>query len=215
MHIKKLSHCCLIIDLKTKSGDNRRILLDPGSYSIEEHSKVKDSDIILITHEHSDHFHIESLKTLLKHTPDSTVITNDVVGEMLAKEGITHQMMKHGDSIEAKGVRVEAFGKVHAIMHSSIPPVSNIGYFIENKFFFPGDAFTDPLKPVDVLALPVSGPWMKISEAVDYALQVKPRIAIPVHDGLRFGSAHAIPERVLANTGIQFIKLEEGGELDI
>ncbi len=215
MHIKKLKHCCLVIDLKGKDGKSKRILVDPGSYSVEEHDKVKHADIVLITHEHADHFHIESLKALIKRAPDATIITDIGVGAILAKEGIEHRVMEHGNAIDLKGVHIEAYGKDHAFLHESLPLMSNIGFFIENKFFFPGDAFTDPKKPIDVLALPVAGPWMKISEAVNYALKVKPRVAFPVHDGVAFSSAHRIPEMVLGKNGIEFVKLEEGGEIDL
>ena len=227
MKIHKLSHCCLVIDLKVsgdKSGEghSRRILLDPGFYSVEKHIKVNKIDIVLITHEHADHFHIESLKELINNHPDIEVITNDVVGDLLAKEGIEHRIMEHGNIIDTKGVHVEAYGEKHALMHKTIPQVSNVGFFIEekisesksHKFFFPGDAFTLISKEIDILALPVSGPWMKISEAIDYALQMKPKKAFPVHDAIRFGSAHLLPEKILGANGIEFIKLEEGGIID-
>lgn len=215
MHIKKLSHCCLVIEVKTREGNMRKIILDPGSYSIEEHRKVKNADIILISHEHQDHFHIESLKELVKSNPKVKVITNDAVGDILAKEGIEHHIMSHGDVLDLEGVHIEAYGEKHAVIHSSIPVISNVGFFIENKLFFPGDAFTIPGVQVDVLALPVSAPWLKISEAIDYALAVKPKIAFSVHDGVRFPAAYRMPEMILPKNGIEFIKLEEGASIDI
>jgi L-ascorbate metabolism protein UlaG (beta-lactamase superfamily) len=172
--------------------NKRRIVTDPGFYSIEEHDKIQHADIVLITHEHADHFHVESLKAMIKRIPGLSVIANDAVGEILAKDGIEHRVMKHGEAIDLKDVHIEAYGKHHALFHKSIPPVSNIGFFIENKLFYPGDAFTDPKKPVDVLALPVAGPWMKISEAIDYALKLKPRLAFPVHDAMRIPSQHLL-----------------------
>jgi L-ascorbate metabolism protein UlaG (beta-lactamase superfamily) len=210
MKIKKLSHCCLVIDV-----NDRRVILDPGEFSLEEHSKVKDPDVILITHEHYDHFHLPSLKELVRTNPDIVVITNDVVGELISKEGIKHSVMRHGNSIDVKGIHIEAYGEKHALVYPSIPPISNVGYFIENKFFFPGDAFTNPDKKVEVLALPVAGPWMKLSEAIDYGLLLKPRIAFPVHDAVRIPAQHSLPEKLLGAQGIQFIKLAEGGEVTI
>jgi len=192
-----------------------RVLTDPGSYSIDRHDKVSHVDIVLITHEHHDHFHIESLKALLKRAPDATVVVNDTVGEMLAKEGIAHRVMKHGDVVDINGVHIEAFGEKHAVIHRSIPQSSNVGFFIEGKLFLPGDAFTDPQKSVDVLALPVAGPWMKISEALDYALELKPRVAFPVHDAARSAFQHTLPEKILGQNGIRFIKLEEDQEFDV
>ncbi len=216
MHIKKLSHCCMVIDVKGSDGKQRRILTDPGSYSIEEHDKVKHADIVLITHEHQDHFHIESLKALLKRAPDASIFTNDTVGEMLAKEGIEHHVMEHGDVVDHKGIHIEAYGKKHALLHKSIPQSSNVGFFIENKLFFPGDAFTDPKKPINVMALPVAGPWTKMSEPIDYALELKPRMAFPVHDGEGGGGfRNMFIEKILGQNGIEFVKLEDGGEMDI
>lgn len=210
MHIKKLAHCCLVIDVK-----KRRILVDPGIYSLEQHDKVAHADIVLITHEHADHFHIESLKALVKRSPEVTIITDVGVGAILAKEGVKHMVMEHGNSVDIKDIHIEAYGKDHAVIHSSLPIISNVGFFIENKLFFPGDAFTDPGKSVDVLALPVAGTWMKISEAIDYALKVKPRLAFPVHDAIRTPFMHTVPEKVLGKNGIEFIKLEEGRELEL
>ncbi|MEA2715078.1 MAG: hypothetical protein QOG91_106 [Candidatus Parcubacteria bacterium] len=215
MHIKKLAHCCLVIDLKKV-----RILLDPGYFSVEKHQAVKNVDIVLITHEHQDHFHIESLKELVKREREVVVITNDAVGEMLAKEGIKHRVMKQGDAVLVKDIHIEAHGEKHAVIYRTIPQVSNIGYYIENPsrpagFFYPGDALTDPKKTIDVLALPVAGPWIKLSESIDYALSLTPRLAFPVHDAQRIPSQHLIPEKVLSANGIEFIKLEEGGEIEV
>jgi hypothetical protein len=56
---------------------------------------------------------------------------------------------------------------------------------------------------------------MKIGEAIDYALLIKPRIAFPVHDGTRFGAAHALPLKILPQHGINFTPLCEGERLDV
>jgi len=204
----------------------RRILLDPGFYSVEKHIKVNKIDIVLITHDHTDHLHVESLKELLKNHPNVEIITNDTVGAILAKEGIEHHVMEHGNIIDMKGIHVEAYGKNHAILHSSMPLMSNVGFLIEEqigektksgnvsrKFFFPGDALTIIDKEIGILALPVAGPWMKISEAIDYALKMKPKKAFPVHDAVRIPTVHNLPEKILGINGIEFIKLEEGGEI--
>ena len=228
MHLKKLSHCCMVIDIKGSDGKQRRILTDPGFYSIEEHDKIKHADIVLITHEHQGHFHIESLKALLKRAPDASIFTNDTVGELLAKEGIEHHVMEHEDVVDHKGIHIEAYDKKHALLHKSIPQSSNVGFLISTQvgpvqaqdrpvcLFFPGDAFTDPKKPIDALALPTSGPWMKISEPIDYALQLKPRMAFPVHDGEGGGGfRNMFIEKILGQNGIEFVKLEDGGELEL
>ncbi len=95
-------------------------------------------------------------------------------------------------------------------LHASILPIQNTGYFISNKLFYPGDTFVNPGKQVEILALPVAGPWLKLPEAIDYALEISPKICFPVHDGILRspGSAHLIPPKVLETKGIKFEILE-------
>ena len=205
MKITKLGHCCLLMDIKGK-----RILTDPGSYTIADHSKLTYIDYILFTHEHQDHLHTESLKDILKLNPKAVVYSNSSAGEILSGENIKHSVIKNGDVIFLGEVNVTGIGEKHAMMHSSITLSENIGYFIDNRLWYPGDSFTPPEKEVEILALPVSGPWMKISEAIDYALLIKPEVAFPVHDGTRFGTSHTLPSKLLPSKGIQFVTMLEG-----
>jgi hypothetical protein len=36
---------------------------------------------------------------------------------------------------------------------------------------------------VDVLAVAIDGPWLKLAEAIEYVLTVAPRVAVPIHEG--------------------------------
>ncbi len=207
MKIKKLGHCCLLIETKGK-----RILTDPGSYTVEAQLQLENIDYILFTHEHQDHYHVESLKVILEKNPQAVVYANNSVSELLNKEGIKHTQVNNNDNILLGEISLIGIGENHAQMHSSIPLSSNMGYFIDEKLWYPGDAFTNPSRPVEVLALPVSGPWMKISEAIDYALLLKPKKVFPVHDGTRFGSAHTLPTKILTPQGIEFVVMIEGDE---
>ena len=84
MKITKLGHCCLLIETKGK-----RILTDPGSYTVEAHSKLENIDFILFTHEHQDHYHIESLKVILENNPNAKVYSNNSVSELLKAENVS------------------------------------------------------------------------------------------------------------------------------
>jgi L-ascorbate metabolism protein UlaG (beta-lactamase superfamily) len=118
------------------------------------------------------------------------------------------------DSTTVKDVLIEGYGKNHAEIYKTWNMVENTGYFLDNKLFYPGDSFFDPKKKIDILALPVAGPWMKISEAVDYALLLKPRVAFPVHDAILKtpGLGHRLPSKVLPENDIEFKIIEEGKE---
>ncbi len=209
MKITKFGHCCLLIE-----EQGVRILTDPGSYSTAQ-TEVTNINIVLITHEHGDHFHVESLKILLKNNPQAKVITNKAVGKYLDSEGIQYQTLEDGENVTINEILFEGFGKDHAIVYKVVP-VENTGYFINNKFFYPGDSFTNPNKPVEILALPVAGPWMKLSEAIDYALNVKAKITFPVHDGIlrdtTLGSY--MPSKILGENQLKFEVLEIGKEYE-
>lgn len=204
MKITKLGHCCLLIETKGK-----RILTDPGSYTINTHSNLENIDCILYTHDHQDHFHLESLKAIIHKNPQIIIYANDSVSGLLEKENIRHIKLVHNDNVSLGTILIVGLGEKHAEMHSSIPQISNLGFFIDSKLWYPGDAFTNPERSVEILTLPVSGPWMKIGEAVDYALSIKPKVVIPVHDGTRFGSSHLIPAKVLSENGIEFVPMIE------
>ena len=205
MKITKFGHCCLLVETKCK-----KILTDPGSYTIESHSKLENLDYILFTHEHADHYHLESLKIILERNHQVQVYANDSVSELLKKEGINHTRIKNGESVSLGEVVVVGIGENHAEMHSSIPLSANTGFFIDGRFWDPGDAYTDPKREVEILALPVAGPWMKISEAIDYALMLKPKVAFPVHDGTRSNTALTLPGRILPTQNIKFLIIPDG-----
>ncbi len=205
MQITKFGHCCLLIETKGK-----RILTDPGNFTIDAQTKLTDIDYILYTHEHPDHFHIESLAKILEKNPQAQIFSNGSVSKLLDEQGLSHTKVDNGQNIKLGEVDVTGIGEKHAQMHSSIPQSANMGYMIDERLWYPGDSFTNPMRPVEILALPVSGPWMKLSEAIDCALTIKPKKAFPVHDAIRFGSAHTIAGKILSENGIEFVAMVEG-----
>jgi L-ascorbate metabolism protein UlaG (beta-lactamase superfamily) len=217
--VKKLGHCCLVIEV-----GGLRIMTDPGNYTTAQDDE-HNIDIILITHEHTDHLHIDSLNKVLANNPSAIVYTNSTVGKLLdaaTPTAIPYQIVAHGDRIEVKGkngdvgmsrtASIEGFGKDHAPIYKTVEMVENTGYMIADRLFYPGDAFHNPGKPIDVLALPVAGPWMKISEAIDYAQIVKPKACFPVHDGnlKTFGISHRLPTMIFEKMGVKFVAMGAG-----
>ena len=211
MKITKFAHCCLLIEER-----GVRILIDPGFYSADAVKDLQNIHVILITHDHHDHLFIDSLKIILEHNPEAFILTNTGTGISLTNAGIKFELLEDGGKKEYQDVLIEGFGKDHAIMHTSIPCSPNTGYFIADKFFFPGDSLIKPNKPVDILALPVAGPWMKLPEGIDYALEVKPRVCFPVHEGnVNYQTIYRLPKQVLEPQGIKFLDIEKGKEIDL
>jgi L-ascorbate metabolism protein UlaG (beta-lactamase superfamily) len=146
------------------------------------------------------------------------IITNTSVGNTLDSLGITCEILEHGESLEYESILVEGFGNEHAEIFGDFSATQNTGYFIDNKMFYPGDAFTDPGKPVSILAVPVSAPWMALKEAINYVADLKPGRCFPVHDGVLSAEGIEIYHRILEKNiskEITFASLRNGGELYI
>lgn len=213
MKITKFGHCCLLIEDK-----GVRVLTDPGLFTTAQ-NEVKNIDVILITHEHSDHLHIESVKKILENNPEVLIVTNTSVNELLKKENILNiKIVENRESFGYKGLMLSGHGSLHEIIHPEIPGVVNVGYMIGERLFVPGDSFEhDAINP-EILALPVAGPWMNIHTALDYCIRLNPKKCFPVHDGVlsEFGKGvigRVVP-RVLNNHGISFADLELNTETD-
>ena len=208
MKITKLGHCCLLVE-----EGGLRVLTDPGAYSTAQND-LTNIDLVIITHEHQDHLHIESLKIILKNNPDAHVITNSAVGKILTSENIAHEIVEDGENTTIGQLDIEGHGKDHAYIYKTVSSVQNTGYFIGRRLFYPGDALYNPPKPVEVLALPVAGPWLTVGDAIDYAKAVAPKVCFPVHDGMiNFDlpvPTHRFPQKILSECNIKFVPMVEG-----
>ncbi len=212
MKITKYGHCCLLIE---EAG--KRILTDPGKFSVGFEELIG-IDLILITHEHADHFHSEAVVHILERNPSAVVATNSSVGALLSELGVSFECYEGDQTGECTGVHLHAIDGKHEEIFEEYGQVQNTGFFIAEKLFYPGDAYIVPKEQVEILALPVAGPWCKVPDAIRYALAVKPKTAFPVHDATlsETGKAVTYPhfERELKNIGCQFIVLEPGTPKD-
>lgn len=213
MKITKYGHSCLLVE-----ENFVKIVTDPGKWN--RTPDATNVNAILITHEHQDHFELSQVKEILEKSPEALVITHEAVAVKLAEAGIPHVTIEPGGTIDVNGVSVESFGTEHAIIYGSVSPCRNTGYLIAGKLFAPGDALHDiPSKPVEILALPCGGPWMRLSEAIDYAKKVKPKAVFPIHDAIYTEEYRSdlIPRIVggnLENAGITFADLAPGASAE-
>ena len=214
MKITKYGHACLLVEQSTA-----RILIDPGTWSTVP--ELAHLDAILITHEHADHIDIETVAMLVAQNEDAIVLTNDHVGTLLAEKGISYTRLRDGDTVSMKEVLIQGIGTEHDIVYGSSSPCENTGYLINDELFFPGDALSViPSTQVRVLALPTGGPWMKCSEAIDYAKKLSPSVVFPIHDALyteevRRGLIPRVIGTHLETAGITFKDLPDGTTLEV
>lgn len=211
MKITKIGHCCLLIEVEGK-----RILTDPGSFTAEKHI-LENIDLVLITHEHADHIHVDSLKSILDKNPSIEVVCNAAVGRLLDQAGLAYQVLEGTEGKIIADITLQAFDAQHVEIFEDYGQVQNTGYFIADRLFYPGDAYAVPERSVEILALPVAGPWCRVADVVRYAFAVNPQKAFPVHDGLLNEQGLAIQQGVvqaqLSAKNIRFLPLKEAQSL--
>lgn len=166
--------------------DGAAIVIDPGGFAAA--TAFDDVTAFLITHDHPDHVDVERVAAALVSDPDSRAwAPREVIDRLVAAGAAADQVEAVADdaAFEAAGLSVEAVVGLHAEIHHTLPSPVNIGYVIDGRMLHPGDAF--PVLPagldVDVLFLPVSGPWMLFADAIDYVAALSPRVIVPIHDG--------------------------------
>lgn len=207
MLLTSFGHSCLLIE-----ENGAQVMIDPGIWS-EGHKEVKGIDAVFITHEHPDHCDTESLSRLRDYNPDLRIYTNKGVGKKLSEAGFAFELLEDGGSVHVKGLSVQAFGKDHATIYETFPHFDNTGFLFGGRLFHPGDSLSVyPDKPVEILALPVIAPWLRISDSLEYAKKIKPQLVFPIHDGMlkHTGPFHSIPQNVLPIQGMRFVVLEKG-----
>jgi L-ascorbate metabolism protein UlaG (beta-lactamase superfamily) len=206
MKISKYGHACLLVE-----DANARILIDPGAFS-KGYEELKDIDAVLITHQHQDHVTPEILAAVRTLNPDVHVYADKDTTKMLLDGGDANvTAVSDGDSFDVDGVKVDVHGTMHAMIAAAMPGITNVGYMVAGRFFYPGDNFTIPGVPVEILGLPVGAPWLKVSEVIEYAEAVKPQIAIPVHDAvLAMPSMHNGMVEHFTSDGIKLQVIEDG-----
>ncbi|HSX53031.1 MAG TPA: MBL fold metallo-hydrolase [Patescibacteria group bacterium] len=177
MKITKYEHACLVVEEQGKL-----LVIDPGSYSTSLPENLTNVSAIVITHVHADHFDPTHIKNLLEQNNTAQVYCTNEVAKQLTAPNI--QPVTGGDLGNAGPFHLKFFGGQHAIIHASYPTAQNVGVLVNDKLYYPGDSFTEPSASVQLLALPVSAPWLKLAEVMDYLTAVKPKRAFPTHNAL-------------------------------
>ncbi len=211
MKITKYEHACLVIE-----EQGQKLVVDPGVYS-KSYKDFSEVTAVVVTHIHPDHYDPEKLAEIIKQNPKAVIFTVQEVVDDLATKKLPAKAVTHA-SAEASGpYSLDFYGSQHAIIHDSYPVNQNVAVMINKTIYYPGDSFTIPHQPIDILAVPSSGPWMKIGEAIDFITAVKPKRAFPTHNAILSDIGADINNRILKggsqNIGAEYIVLAPGQTL--
>ncbi len=172
--------------------DIGNIYIDP--FGISE--SPNDADIILITHDHYDHYSPEDIR---KVAGDNTVLVipermenkiSDVSG--LMKKVVT---VKPGDIREVNGLEFETVPAYNNLKPFHTKSAGWVGYILkinDKRIYIAGDTdATNEAKAVkcDIALVPVGGTYtMDAKQAAELVNIIQPEVAIPVHYGSVVGS---------------------------
>ena len=208
MRLTKLGHACVRLE-----KDGAVLVIDPGAFSGDD--ALTGANAVLITHEHFDHVVPDKLRAAMAADPGLEVWTTAPLAEQFADLGGRVHAATHGDTFTAAGFDVHAYGSEHAVLHQDIPLVANTGFMIDGEVFHPGDALTVPEDPVRTLLLPVSAPWLKLSEMIDYARAVAPQRGYAIHDALLSEIGLMVLDNFLPMTNGTFAQVKPGSSIDL
>ena len=210
MRLTKFGHACVRVE-----HEDSVVVIDPGVFTDRE--ALDGATAVLVTHEHPDHYLPEHLLAT-----DAAVFTIEAVAARIREEapavGERLTVVTPGEDVDA-GLPVRVVGELHAVIHPELPRFRNSGYLVtagDQLVFHPGDALTGPGEPVDVLLVPVSAPWLKASEAVDFAREVGAARNLAIHDrvysdaGLSIVDGHF--EKLLPESQ-SYVRLPDGTDL--
>ena len=194
-------------------GAGKVIYIDPYAGNYDEKA-----DIILVTHDHFDHFVSEKIIGI---SSDSTIIFST---SSVASHLNTVIALSPGDKKDAEGIIIEAV-QAYNTNKRFHPKGLGIGFVISvegKKIYHAGDTDRIPeMKYIkcDVALLPVSGTYvMNAKEAVEALKDIKPKFAIPMHFGAIAGTiddAELFKELSEKETGIEVKILKEGEKIVI
>ena len=165
------------------------IYVDPYS-RVADYSVLPKADLILITHEHNDHFDLSAINVL------STENTKLILTETCAKRLSNGVIMRNGDVQIINDLKFEAV-PAYNIIHKRDngqpfhPRGAGNGYIItfgDKRIYIAGDTENIPemktIKDIDIAFLPMNLPYTMTPEMVTDAVKMfNPKIIYPYHYG--------------------------------
>lgn len=168
-----------------KITGNKVIYTDPFQLNKED-----SADIILITHEHRDHCSPDDVAKIQK--PHTVIVT---VSDCAKKLGGNIKIIRPGDKLTVGGIDIEAVPAYNLNKQFHTRDRGWAGYIFTvdgRRIYIAGD--TDRIPEMkgykcDIALLPVGGTYtMTADEAVQAVLDIKPKVAIPMHYGSVVGT---------------------------
>lgn len=197
MRITKYQHACFTVEV-----DGQYLVIDPGNLT-EDFVIPSDVVGIIVTHVHDDHLDQKKIDSLLDSNPEAVIIGPQSVINRLENTVAAKRAVQSNDKLTLGPFELGFYGGLHATIYREWPDLDNLGVSINDRLYYPGDSFALSPQKIEVLALPVAAPWMKISEAMDFFKQMEPKLAFPTHDAILSKAGQGIVDHMLSSLAQQ------------
>ena len=181
------------------------VYIDPYQIKGWEHEPA---DVILVTHDHYDHFSPDDIRKILK--PDTVIVKPGKDERDLVAN---YRIVAPGDKLEVKGVeiRVVPAYNIGKLYHPKSAGYVGYIFTVEGvKYYHAGDTdFILAMEEIrcDAAFLPVGGTYtMNAEEAAQAVAAIRPKIAVPIHWDHR-SDAERFAE--LAECEVQIMEVED------
>ena len=165
-----------------KIREEQNVYIDPFKIEAEQH----DADIILITHDHYDHY---SPKDIEKIEKEGTIIVVPKTVKALSKMKNVI-LVEPNNTYEVRGIKIETIPSYNINKKFHPKEKQWVGYIVEinkTRYYIAGDTdiTTENMQvKCDIALVPVGGTYtMNYIEAAKLVNIIKPQIAIPTHYG--------------------------------
>jgi L-ascorbate metabolism protein UlaG (beta-lactamase superfamily) len=195
---------------------SRTVYIDPWKLP----RGAKQADVILVTHEHFDHFSKDDIASI--SGSETVIVTNAQVAAEVKKAKIPCSQviaLAPGGSCDARGVGIQAVPSYNINKEFHPKKAVNLGFIVTidgTVIYHAGD--TDHIPEMDsyrcdIALLPVSGTYvMTADEAARAAAAMHPKVAVPMHYGDIVGSdadAKAFADLLRGNVEVRILKKEK------
>lgn len=166
------------------------IYIDPVTMFGNDFAKLPKADLILVTHEHQDHFDPKAIEELT--SDDTGLIGSRRINELYGKG----KVLLPGETYEIQGEDITitatpAYNITEGHLNFHPKDRKDIGFVFDidgERIYVAGDTENIPemaeLKDIDIAFLPVNQPYtMTPQQAIEAAESFKPKILYPYHYG--------------------------------
>ncbi len=184
--VKPIKHGSMEIDY-----DGYTIQVDPvisGTPPVTDYTKMRKADLILITHDHYDHFDVQAVDDLRKET--TLIVTNEDTAQALGEGEVMHNgdSLRINDDIQLHAVAAYNTTPGHLQFH---PKGRDNGFILDIedlRIYIAGDTEDinemNDIKGADIAFLPCNQPYTMTPAQLRHAVDMlRPKVVYPYHYG--------------------------------